>query len=102
GPRHAPMAKTTAWTARITAAAVELNPAAIRVATITTVVTQAANRGPRTSTAAAWVVVDMEADSCCVGGAGDEQAESAAPSERAKTAQLRSAATTTATTRNAA
>jgi len=29
------------------------------------------------------VLVDMEADSCCVGGAGDEQAESAAPSERA-------------------
>jgi hypothetical protein len=64
------------------------------VAAITTVVTQAANRGPRTSTwsMAALVSVltlvvigldDMETDSCCVGGAGGEQAETAAPSERA-------------------
>jgi hypothetical protein len=28
-------------------------------------------------------VEGMETDSCCVGGAGDEQAETAAPSERA-------------------
>ena len=75
------------------------------VATMTTVVTQAVNLGPRTST---WVVaplvfVDMQSRSCCVGRAGFEQADTTAQSERAKQAQPRSAATTTtATTRDAA
>ena len=57
------------------------------VATITTVVTQAANLGPRTSTCAvaSSVLVDMQSRSCCVGRAGCEQADTAAQSERAKT-----------------
>src|ERR1700738_1820735 len=87
GPRPAPIAKTTAWTPRITAAATGLRADAISVITSTAVVTQAANLGPRTST---WsgaavvliglVLIDTETDSCCVGGAGGEHAETAAQS----------------------
>jgi hypothetical protein len=52
---------------------------------------------------ASLVVVDMQSRSCCVGRAGCEQVDTTAQSERAKQAQLRSAATTTtATTRDAA
>src|SRR3954468_18215477 len=44
---------------RIVAAAMELKAAMMSVATSTAVVTQAVNRGPRTSTCAVLVVVDM-------------------------------------------
>jgi len=59
----APTAKTTACRPRITAAATSLKAETTSAATITTVVTQAANRGPRTSTRSgvpALVLVDMK------------------------------------------
>src|SRR6478609_5238299 len=53
GPRTALIAKTTAWTPRIIAAATWLTTETANVTTSTVVVIQAANRGPRTST---WLI----------------------------------------------
>jgi hypothetical protein len=54
------MPKTAACTAKTTAAAAVLNPEMTNVITRTAVVTQAANRGPRTSIWAMVLVVDTE------------------------------------------
>ena len=57
GPPSAPIAKTTACTPRITAAAARLKLETTSVITRTAVVTHAANRGPRTSTWSIWALV---------------------------------------------